>query len=467
MKCGCIERPAGWNLVFLFLLGCQSAAALHGTELFLGFFAVYGLIFLYLNFSNDYFRKIQNYVSIPLVATFIALNYQNLPNILELNSFDLRLMMLPVFMLVTIAAAYRATLRCTFSSDQVIRVVSWGLLAGTAAFLARNNHDLVHAVETRPVGLLLDLNPNLADDVFICVILVTFLGIPLTLVRPFRPGRTVVGLLLWGLFCYAFVYLIEGQSRAAWLAFIVALLLTSAVAFFSKRRVPVSRLAVAAAVLVSFVNADLISSRAGAERIVLGAAAADWSIMPKAASAESKSGAAEGGKAIEKAVSKPASRHEDAEAIASIGQRFILWGDALTIIAKNPVTGLFGWNKERIKSEASHPEFVLRYTHFHNLILDVAVRFGIVMALYYSFVFIFFIFILTRYAVSMKCISDLYNNAVLIVCLFYFVYLFVENIFEVNFYQKQVASVIVLFCALAGVALGMLDRSDGVSEQSR
>ena len=89
-------------------------------------------------------------------------------------------------------------------------------------------------------------------------------------------ARTVVGLLLWGLFCYAFVYLVEGQSRAAWLAFIVALLLTSAVAFFSKRRVPVSRLAVAAAVFVSFANADLISSRAGAERIVLGAASADW-----------------------------------------------------------------------------------------------------------------------------------------------------------------------------------------------
>ena len=63
--------------------------------------------------------------------------------------------------------------------------------------------------------------------------------------------------------------------------------------------------------------------------------------------------------------------------------------------------------------------------------------------------------------------SNHYNNAALIICLFYFIYLFVENIFEVNFFQKQVASVIVLFCALAGVALGMLDRPDGVSEQSR
>ncbi len=149
-----LMHPAGWNLVFLVLLGCQSAAALLGIELFLGFFAVYGLIFLYLNFSNDYFRKIQNYISIPFVTIFIVLNYQNLPNFLELNSFDLRLMMLPVFMLVTIAAMYRTTLRCSFSPYQVTRAISWGLLAGTAAFLVGNNHALTHGAETRPVGLL-------------------------------------------------------------------------------------------------------------------------------------------------------------------------------------------------------------------------------------------------------------------------------------------------------------------------
>ena len=56
--------------------------------------------------------------------------------------------------------------------------------------------------------------------------------------------------------------------------------------------------------------------------------------------------------------------------------------------------------------------------------------------------------------------DDSFLNGLAYLCLFYFCYFFIENLVDVNYYQKEVFSVIVAASALAGITIGVL-RSGG------
>ena len=141
----------------------------------------------------------------------------------------------------------------------------------------------------------------------------------------------------------------------------------------------------------------------------------------------------------------------------SFQQRVQLWQNALSLIRKEPVTGYFG--KEPILRQALSVKST-GYVHFHNLFLDVAVRFGVIWSLYSLFSIVLAPVIIVVFMVRYGKKDNNFLNGLAYLCLFYFCYFFVENLVDVNYYQKEVFSVVVAVSALAGIAIGIL-RSDG------
>ena len=94
----------------------------------------------------------------------------------------------------------------------------------------------------------------------------------------------------------------------------------------------------------------------------------------------------------------------------------------------------------------------------NNLYIDISVRFGVLLAAYSVFAMLF----LPGWSIlsmikkdSLR--HDIFLSGTFYIVIFYFVYLFTENMVDVNYYQKEVISIIVAFSSLAGIALGILD----------
>ena len=386
---------------------------------------------------------------------------------------------MPIYVLYTIAATYRFSNYCSVRSEEVVRALSWGLVAGALVYLALNtsNFDLSPLVGTERNAGIFDYNLNLVDDVYVFLILIAFLGASVALKGAPRIGDRCLAVLLLAIFAYAFVYLIQGQSRGAWIAFIVSFLTTAIIALASGRRFAVSKVAISVAVLIVVLKMDTVWHRAEVEEIpstntigkrLLGPVDPPHAGVPfgKAAAMEHAATSTnpttvEPGYIGDPSPTSSKTRDEqDSPPTESITPRLKLWRDAFNLITYEPITGMLGRDLEKIEERSLYPQFTMKWAHFHNLFLDVTVRFGLILLSVYLFLFLFVTIAVSRVLLVGVRKDDYHASGLAAIALFFFVYLFIENLVDLNFYQKEIISLIISFSAITGVALS-LSRHEG------
>ncbi|WP_195161738.1 O-antigen ligase family protein [Mesorhizobium sp. NBSH29] len=438
----------GAKFAILVVVALQVVSALMGTDVFFIFVLIYGLLYLYFYRSADVFTKIQNYLSYPFIAAFILLNLGLLTSggILEMDSFDLRLLLMPVFMLIVTAAAYRAIRWWRVDSRDIAMALAAGLLVGVPVLLVLRgvNFDLsLFYDETRSAGVL-NYNTNLADDVYAFSALVALLGVS-CLSRGSRAQKVFAAVLavpLLAVFTYSFWFLIQGQSRGAWVAIVSAVLIVVALRLVSGRPVPYSKAALALMAVVIIAKSDVILFRAGEEPISITSALSQLFSSPVG-------------------YASAAPNDEELFAAQNNGElssteiRLLIWRDGLRLLKVHPLQGFSGRNVEAMTPYTQTPQVTFSYSHFHNLFLDVGVRFGLVVMVYYLIVFALFVVTLGCAVLSMRGRSTSALNGLLYASLAYFTYLGAENVFDVNLHQKAITSIVIAFCAIAGAALAL------------
>jgi O-antigen ligase len=430
--------PASALATFAALLAAaQVAAAFVGRDLYIVVAIFYGVCFLVLS-RNDVYGRLTIYFTIPFLLVLIALNFDRIVagGFLELDARDQRLFLFPLLALLFLAAADAFGRYIGLGAARLTDAVAAGLALGLAYLLFRAGGDLqlgVLLTPTRSSGLLSQYNHNLADDIYIAIAILSALVTSGYLARPASPLNVVVAIAFALVFAYATAFLIQGQSRGAWLAIVVAGLAMAILRWrygLSRRTAwPI----VAIAVLVIILKADIILQRADAEGMLQG------SIV---------------GAAVAQPVAVPSTEQIDLSQPDgnSVSIRFQLWADGLRLIASHPVRGFFGWDEPAMLQYAEHPDLFEHFDHLHNLWMDMAVRFGIVFLagnLIAFAIILWLVFGAIRRAPPGAADSTYVASAVL----FYFVFLVIENVVDTNLPQREVFAIVLMFCALAGFSI--------------
>ena len=448
--------------LFLVLLFANIATAIIGSELFWFFLIYYFILYITIKGDKDIFFFLKNSIGIPVVIIFCILNIPHFLNFAQQHPgpFELRMLFMPIFVLVTAAAAYRAALFYDIQARDLFLPMAAGIVAGIAAYpLVQSSgftSDFAFS-SARSSGLFI-YNTNIADDVYIFLILISFLTVSVLSYVNIKSlvYRAAITVILLTILFYSSFFLVQGQSRGAWGAVVVSLGVVSIAGWTSRRRFVPSIAAIAVVGLVLLLTLGTLVQRATKPEAI--------SIAPARIHVVQT---AERIAVAQRTVTEPSSKvwpsfsaFEPAPASASnsLQRRLDLWRDAMHLIAKRPLTGLFGRDEELIRAEALYPEVTTAHPHFHNLYIDISVRFGVLLAAYSVFAILF----LPGWSIlsmikkdSLR--DDIFLSGTFYIVIFYFVYLFTENMVDVNYYQKEVFSIIVAFSSLAGIALGILD----------
>jgi len=320
--------------------------------------------------------------------------------------------------------------------------IGWGAVAGVLirfAF-APESLDLNLLLGAQRASGLFGYNVNLADDIYALLIVIVLASAPAIGNGNGGNGeRMRNGALIFLLLCiyvYSVMFFIQGQSRGGWVSFITSLVIIIVISTISKRSIPLSKIALFIGAAILILKIDLVLTRSTEENFLINKTYNIAQIMIP----ESDNNIVENYNYVH---------------MGNIETRILLWKDALNIIYHNPVRGITGWNIEKIYKYSLYPEVTLRYGHYHNLFLDVSVRFGLIMFIIYIIMFAIIIAILVLSFLSKYEIKDNNGNRIGIICVFFFVYLFTENLFDVNFPQKEIMSLIIFVSAIAGISLSL------------
>ena len=253
---------------FLFVMFLQVTFSILGTEAFCLLLPYYGFAYVTLRVDGDFFWNIQNYLSIPILLPVVLVNAGVLlfEQYSSVTAFDIRIFFGPVVFLVILAAAFRITVYHRTNPRDLYWPIVGGLICGSLLyFLLRPSGGIIPILsneENRDYGYF-SYNPNLSDDVYIFILLLSFYCMAvlkeLTIRRILIRRLTFAILLLF--LSLSLLYLIQGESRGAWAAVLVSCCLVFVVGLVSKRRFHFSVTAVCTICLIVLLKSPTLIQR--------------------------------------------------------------------------------------------------------------------------------------------------------------------------------------------------------------